>query len=454
MVFWVLVAAVLLTPLAIGSVVMMAWAMLACLVGVLLLVWCSCLFGGWDSASLRTRLSPWYVVPFVLICFWIGIQLWPTNLQSPTTEFWQGAFDALEMMPRPAPLSINPFETVSALVRLLTYAGIFWLAAQYCYSTRRAEQAFVSIAVTGLAYGLYGLVVQFGGFDKVLWLDKAAYANVVTSTFVNRNSYATFAGIGLICTIGVLVKRYVDSTDFDASLRRNVLNVIRLAMEENPVLVLAALVILTSLTLTASRAGILCTFVGLAAFFLTFRPAGAMTSRNLGKVAFVVALCIVGVATYNGAKVLDRMTTADADMDERLKIYQVTLEAIKTAPLTGFGFGTYADAIPRFRDERIDGPFDKAHSTYLEMAVEVGLPAAALILLALVGLIRQCASAIRTPNTASAYPAIGLGVTALVATHSLVDFSMQIPAVAALYAMVMGIAVGQSVRCRESVRDL
>ena len=42
------------------------------------------------------------------------------------------------------------------------------------------------------------------------------------------------------------------------------------------------------------------------------------------------------------------------------------------------------------------------------------------------------------------YPCIGFAATTLVAAHSLVDFSLQIPAVALTYSLLMGAACAQS----------
>ncbi len=44
------------------------------------------------------------------------------------------------------------------------------------------------------------------------------------------------------------------------------------------------------------------------------------------------------------------------------------------------------------------------------------------------------------------YPASGVGATVLVGARSLVDFGLQIPAIAATYALIMGTAVTQSWR--------
>ncbi len=42
------------------------------------------------------------------------------------------------------------------------------------------------------------------------------------------------------------------------------------------------------------------------------------------------------------------------------------------------------------------------------------------------------------------YPSVGLAAAILVGTHSLVDFSLQIPAVAATFALILGIGCAQS----------
>ena len=48
------------------------------------------------------------------------------------------------------------------------------------------------------------------------------------------------------------------------------------------------------------------------------------------------------------------------------------------------------------------------------------------------------------------YPAIGLAATAQVAAHSLIDFGLQIPAVAVTYSLLLGVACAQSRSLREA----
>ena len=62
---------------------------------------------------------------------------------------------------------LNPFDTLSGLVRLLAYAGIFWIALQYCRRAGRARQVLLAIVYSGLAYALYGVAVHLIGSDVI-----------------------------------------------------------------------------------------------------------------------------------------------------------------------------------------------------------------------------------------------------------------------------------------------
>ncbi len=66
---------------------------------------------------------------------------------------------------------------------------------------------------------------------------------------------------------------------------------------------------------------------------------------------------------------------------------------------------------------------------------------AALVLILLRG--------VRQRRRDTIYPAAGFAVSVLVGVHALVDFSVQIPAVAAVFSLLLGIAFAQSWRARQ-----
>ena len=56
----------------------------------------------------------------------------------------------------------------------------------------------------------------------------------------------------------------------------------------------------------------------------------------------------------------------------------------------------------------------------------------------------QCFLGVTRRRRDFVYPALAFAVSVQVAVHSLVDFSLQIPAVAATYALVLGLGFAQS----------
>ena len=93
--------------------------------------------------------------------------------------------------------------------------------------------------------------------------------------------------------------------------------------------------------------------------------------------------------------------------------------------------------------------YDYAHDTYLETSLELGLPATLLLALPIVAAIIELARGVRIRRRDLLGPCVGIGASALVWLHALVDFSIQIPAVAVGYAMLMGIGYAQSRSSRE-----
>jgi hypothetical protein len=92
----------------------------------------------------------------------------------------------------------------------------------------------------------------------------------------------------------------------------------------------------------------------------------------------------------------------------------------------------------------VAGVFDRAHDDYLEAAFDLGIPAAILLVLTIGYLGLQGALGVFRRRRDAAYPALAAAATALVAVHSLVDFSLQMPAVSAAYAFLLGLGHAQA----------
>lgn len=441
--FWVLVGLVVLTPLPMGSVHLWSWGLMACVIGILLAVWSFRVVFGWERTDIRLRTTWPFVLMFSIPVIWAIFQAHWVTPEDWHHPLWLSASEALgtDLV---SSVSLNPHESISFVCRLLTYGGIFWLSLQYCRRTDRARQVISAVAFSGLAYAVYGLIVQFSGSQTILWFNKFAYLDDLTSTFVNRNSFATYAGLALICTTGLIVSAFTSTLGSAARAKERLRQLIENMTGGQWSLPLAWIVILTALILSHSRAGFVSTVLGL----ITLIAALGLSRAMSGRAAVVLgAVCLISVSIFFavGGKELDQRIAEASVVDEpRLRVYELAMSAIKAAPMLGTGAGTFEEVFRFYRTPDITHVYMKAHNTYLENILELGFPAA----LALVGVIAAlgvltCVG-LRTRQRDFVYPGVGLACTVLVAAHSVVDFSLQIPAVTATYCLIMGAACAQS----------
>ena len=443
MIFRTLIALVVLAPLPFASVPAWSWSLTASIVGMLLIAWAARLAINGESPPVGLRRMWPVALLFGFTIAWATVQALPITPVSWHHPLWRSVAETLGGG-GDGSISLNPFATRTALVRLLTYAGVFWLSLQYCRSSKRAWQVMYALAIAGLVYSAYGLIVEFSGTKMILWYDKYAYRDDLTSTFVNRNSYATYAGLTLICASGLLLKIISENLGAYPGWREGLRRLLEHVAPRAWSLLVAWIVISMALLLTHSRGGFISTAIGLLVLCLTL---GLTRQVKLRFAVFVTGLVIVAGAFFFalGGDVTDqRLAKTSLQKEERPRVYELTLQAIEAAPLLGTGYGTFDEVFRFYRDGSLSGSYARAHNTYLENALELGLPGAVALFAAVGGLSLLTLRGLRRRRRDAVYPCIGFAATTLVAAHSLVDFSLQIPAVALTYSLLMGAACAQS----------
>jgi len=442
---WIIVALIILAPLPFGAVQPWAWGLMGIAVGVLLLGWCAeRLVMREPPAVAASRIWP-ILLFFSIAVGWAMLQTSPFMPEGWSHPLWVEAAAALGDAPPGGYISVNPHETGSALVRLLTHGGVFWLALQYGRDRKRAAMMLHALALSGLAYAAYGLVVEFSGANSILWFSKTSYFDNVTSTFVNRNSYATYAGLGLIVTTGLLIELVSKAYSNEPDMRREQLRQLLVGLTTRGwVLMLAWAVLATALLLTDSRGGFLSTCVGMIALFMASAASRGMRTRHA--MAMAMGAFSVGVAFFvlSGDTITGRLAGTDFENENRIAAYKLSMVAVSNSPWLGAGYGTFKEVFRMYRDETIPGIYDKAHNTFLEYALELGIPASLSLLLAVIYAVSYCAVGIRRRRRDVIYPTIAFSAAVLVGSHSMVDFSLQIPAVGATFSLILGIGCAQS----------
>jgi O-antigen ligase len=442
--FWGTLLLIAWAPLPLASNRPWSMALLAAMAGILLIVMSvGSLARDKETSSLHAGLRvPLGIVSFTLL--WIVVQ-WSTW----TPEMWHHPVwkQASEALGRELPgrITVNPDATMASLMNLGTYLAVFWLAMRtmrHRDSARRALNIFVWIAA---GYALYGLAIFLSGSETILFFDKWDYFDSVTSTFVNRNSFATYAGLALVCALGLVLD---DARRITGGRGGPVVSEFTVAiLRRNSGRIAAALLLAAALILTGSRAGVASSFAGM------FALAGiaATGNRGIGARGIVVAaplLLALATAIWLVSEPLFERLKRNPMESDRLPAYALTVDAIEASPLFGTGYGGFQESFASNRDLAVASPssWKKAHNTYLENMLDLGIPAALALNLAILLVALGALKAALTRRRSPLIPAIGAAATVLVGLHALFDFSLQIPAVAVSYAFIMGAAAAQSFR--------
>lgn len=444
--FWALIALVALAPLPLASNRPLPAALFSLAAGLLLALWAAALLTGRARLAVSPRKIVWPLTLFGAVALWIFLQAMPLP-GAWGDPVWREAAAALGE-PLSASISVNPQATLSGLMRLLAYGAVFWLTLQLARDPERARSAMTAAAVIGAAYALYGIAVYAAGNGWVTIYRKWAYHEALTSTFVNRNSYATFAGLGLLCAVAWLVSGIRHLIALERPLRRKVALVAEAIFAQSFARTIAVLLLLAALLLTGSRAGVAASLIGLFVLLLAMTRGSTLRPMQVLVAGGVVGGIALTALALGGDLLVDRLaeTGRDASAIDRELTYSATMDAISTAPWTGTGYGTYREVFAAWRPEALSSGFywDKAHNDYLENALELGLPAMLALNLAIALLAAEALRGLWRRRRDRTAPALGVAATALVGVHAFFDFSLQMPAVSALYAFIMGLAVAQA----------
>lgn len=436
--------AILLSPIPFGANRAWAWNLYALLLAATGLTGCVAVLLG--KTDIRVSLEP-VKYPFYLVCIpvvWSLVQQSGFLPNGWTHPFWQLTGEQLPI-PVEAYISLSPQETATALMKLVSYLVVFFISLQFNRDSGRAAFTFKSIAYAGLVYAVYGLIVYLGGFDTVLWFEKSVYRESVTSTFINRNSYATYAGLTLLAGFPLLFEKIQSSFQYGIKSYYG-----RQYFFENILVrawfpLLLVITITTALFLSLSRGGCLSTALAVFALF-TILLASRRIKNNAAAIFLFVAIGLVsaGVLKQSGDQLIERINDISSEHQDRWLVYDILSKANVENRWLGVGYGSFEKSFRLYRDETISAYYDKAHNTYLENIFELGLFQASALFLAIFLAALLCLRGVWVRRKDWIYPAVGFSASVLVGAHALVDFSLQIPAVAFTYALIMGAAVGQA----------
>ena len=441
-------------PFWLGGNRVTAWGVNALWFPGLALAYELSLFARGRSHAVAARRIVVSLVLFLLVALWAVAQTSSLASMAFAHPIWGMASDALAIG-LPATISVDPPATLRALTRLLTDASALWLAIQLCRDSSRALFLLQAIAAIVAAYAAYGLVLAVVDGAAIPFFDAPA-GGPVRSTFVNRNSFATYAGLGLIVVVALTMRLYRRAIpDAAGAVSYRLSAFIAATGKRGGVLIGAGLLILVALLGTLSRGGVLSTAVGVFAVLALTATRQSQKRGDRVEAIIFVAVAVAVAFVFFGDRFVGRIVASGLDDTRRVAVYVLALRAIMDAPLLGFGYGTFADVFPMYRDQSIP-PFDTwelAHNTYLEVWLGLGLLFGTALMAAIGLLALKClAGAVKRRRDAVA-PVVATAATLLIGAHALVDFSLQMEGVALTFMALLGAGVAQSESSRHAVAD-
>ena len=410
-----LVAALVGAPWALGAVVPWAWMALGLVACLAVLLWA---VGSVQQGALKLVWSPLYI-PLALF-FLLGVAQYAARLP------------------------LDRSETRQALVLLVADLTFFFLAVQLFagapYRTVQGGAGSTTLPVFGLAVlvfagcmGLFAIVQFASGAHRIYGIVETPGG--LFGPYVNPDHFAGL--MEMLIPVAVL---YIAGQRGRSSLEASVWSVIAVTLA------------LASLLLSGSRGGLLALSAEILIATIALRRAGAgTTERRRLTMAAAVALC-AGIMLFayvdpgRVAKKLGSVAYVNSNWGnwagERKNMTLDSLRMWRDHPVLGVGLGDFETAYPRYQSFPTDMWIDHAHNDYAEAVAETGLVGALLILSALALFLRLAFRDWGRPfRSQTGWIRLGaaIGCCGLL-VHSCFDFNLHIPANAAWFAVLAGIA--------------
>jgi len=386
------------------------------------------------------------LVIVLLITAYLLFQSVPLPKNAWENSVWQSVREQLNA--DVGTISVSPAETIAAIPQVI-HPILFFMAGLVLHQTTEAALVFWRrLAFIGAGIAIFGVAQHVLSPQSLLFGTKLHYLDSVTGTFVNRNSAATLFGIASLLFTALIVRQLNEVAE--ARRSSGPLQYLNQHRARKILLLYLALfiVVLVAMFLTKSRGGLIATFVPLLLlagwFGFSLAPARAAARFRLAIVAASVAIIVLLFAVL-GAKTLFRIEQSGVE-DNRLCVYASTIAAIKDHFWLGTGFGTFEQVFPAYRNPAcgISGLWDRAHNSFLEGYLGMGLPFALIVFFAIGYLTLIFWAGYSSRRRYRVVPLVGMCSLLLIVLHSMVDFSLQIPGVAAYAGAVLSAAVSVS----------
>jgi O-antigen ligase len=334
-------------------------------------------------------------------------------------------------------LSRAPFETLRSLVGFGTPLFALLVVAELSDKARtRLVQFLIGLGLLSIVLG-FGQV--FAGRDSPLYFWEISNRGSAVGIFANANHQTSFSAL-LIPLVLFLVARYGHKfREGDEGLGLALL------------LFASLILVIVGLVSAGSVAGYgLGLFALLSSLVLFIPQKGQIApSSGLPRSALLLPLGLVlaaGLLVFSSPRLSGLGVTSFAEGETtRQGITSRSLTILEDNLVAGTGLGSFEEVYPLYEDqETVSATFiNHAHNDWLEWVIELGIPG---FLLLVAFLVWGLWNTRRLMFTADVYKGKRLSQAATIGCyvsvlHSLVDYPLRTPFYAAVFAVLLGLAV-------------
>jgi putative inorganic carbon (HCO3(-)) transporter len=425
-------------PLPLGSNRPWAWEPLAILIFLLAIAWLLAYLLGKAEISPVLRAAWPMLACAALWLAWVWLQLLPLPLSllewlSPQAAHWHAAATFLGT-PEAAPISLDRQAGFNGALKSTAYLVFFVLTLLLLDSRERIGIAATTLIVSGFTQAMVGGLGALGTLQSL-----GIESGPAHGTFVNRNHYAAYLVMCLSVGIGMLIANL--SGGRSETLRQFVRDVAEWILSPKMRLRLALVIMVTALVLTRSRGGNSSFFAAL----VIAGTIGLLLSRRATRstvilLASLIAIDIFIIGAYFGVEqVVHRLEETTEESEDRDEVAGYAFAMWKDYPIFGAGLGSFANVFPRYSGIGTLVAYTHAHNDYLQFLAETGVVGFTLlglmVLMSFIAALR--AQYLREdPVMRGISFAALMGIIALM-IHSALDFSLQIPANALTFMVLL-----------------
>lgn len=339
------------------------------------------------------------------------------------------------------PISLAPARTFNALASLVVPIAAALLVLAY---RMRSAQLLILLSALGVLDALLGLGQIVSGAKSPLYFYEFTHRGSPVGVLANENHSAVFSAIALlvITRLGTIGAQggAMRTVRFAAAPAYGLVLLAVLVSGSRMGLSLAALAVITSgLMLLLSN---LTEETGAAAP----RPerAGILAPNPriiLSVFAAAIALTVIAFLLLERTPAFEKILSSNVFEDLRALIWPTLQQMMATFWLTGAGFGAFEDVYRIYEPTTLlqSRYVNQAHNDWAQLVIEGGLPAVALLAVLLAWIGWSIRSLIFGREAALCVGLSWMGIFAILAAASIVDYPLRTPVfqAAAMWLLVL-----------------